>query len=533
MINQIIKWINKNRKEFYILFLILALGTFFRLFRIGEYMTFLGDEGRDAIIVRRLLVDFDPILIGPGTSIGNMYLGPLYYYLSAPFLFLANYSPVGPSVMVAVLGIATIFLIWYISRIWFGKTAAVVASLLYSLSPVIIIYNRSSWNPNIMPFFSLLTIYSLWKIWKESKYRWFAVMGVSLAFVLQSHYLGLLLVPTIIIFLILKYLNLKNIIEVDSMRRINQSATKKIFFKHLFFGVLVFFALMSPLLIFDIRHNFMNYNAIKTFFTQRETTLSVKPWKSLPNLLPIARDNISARIVSGTNLFVGTVSLNIMTLAVLGYFIVNVFKIKNMFLVIAADNNKHNSFAIMMVWIFVGIIGLGLYKQHIYDHYFGFLYPAIFIFIGWIAQTVYNLHFDGLKIIVSAWVILLLGTYFVNSPLRGEPNHQMYRAQKVAEIIKNDTNDSKFNLAVIAERNYEDGYQYFLEKDLANIVDIDALRLSETTGEYLYVVCEITEEKCDPVNSPKAEIANFGWSKIVNKWGISGVTVFKLGHVEK
>src|SRR3972149_11757908 len=101
------KWIKENRREAAILALILLVGAYFRLYRIDEYMTFLGDEGRDALVVRRLLVNADPILVGPGTSIGNMYLGPIYYYLMAPALFLANFSPVGPSIMVALFGIAT------------------------------------------------------------------------------------------------------------------------------------------------------------------------------------------------------------------------------------------------------------------------------------------------------------------------------------------------------------------------------------------------------------------------------------------
>src|SRR4030043_719133 len=193
-------WIRNNRKEFILLALILALGAFFRLYRISEYMIFLGDEGRDAVVVRRLLVNFDPILVGPGTSIGNMYLGPLYYYMMAPALFLAGFSPVGPAVMVALFGVATIFLVWYTARIWFGKTASIVSSLLYAFSPVVIIYSRSSWNPNIMPFFAILTIFSLWKIWKEERYKWLIITGISYAFVLQSHYLALLLAPTILLF---------------------------------------------------------------------------------------------------------------------------------------------------------------------------------------------------------------------------------------------------------------------------------------------------------------------------------------------
>src|SRR3989338_2478474 len=117
-------WIKKNPAEFVFVLLIILLAAFLRLYRISEYMTFLGDEGRDVIIVRRLLVDFDPILIGPGTSIGNMYLGPLYYYLMAPFLLLANFSPVGPAIMISLLGILTIWFIWFVVREWFPKNTS-------------------------------------------------------------------------------------------------------------------------------------------------------------------------------------------------------------------------------------------------------------------------------------------------------------------------------------------------------------------------------------------------------------------------
>ena len=153
IISNIKKWAKNNRTEFIFLLAILAVGAFLRLYRIGEYMTFLGDEGRDVIVVRRLLVNFDPILVGPGTSIGNMYLGPIYYYMIAPFLWLFNYSPVGPSVMVALFSVATIFLTWFVAREWFGKLAAFVAALFFAVSPTTIIFSKSSWNPNIMPFF--------------------------------------------------------------------------------------------------------------------------------------------------------------------------------------------------------------------------------------------------------------------------------------------------------------------------------------------------------------------------------------------
>ena len=83
MIENMVGWISKNRFEFIFLSLIILLAAFLRFYRLSEYMTFLGDEGRDALIVKDILYGVNFPLIGPPTSVGNMYLGPLYYYMIA------------------------------------------------------------------------------------------------------------------------------------------------------------------------------------------------------------------------------------------------------------------------------------------------------------------------------------------------------------------------------------------------------------------------------------------------------------------
>jgi len=131
---KITDFVRCNKKELIILGIILLIASFCRLYKISSYMTFLGDEGRDVIIVRRLLVEGHPPLIGPGTSVGNMYLGPLYYYMMAPALLLANFSPIGPAVMIAILGIITVAFVWWVGRIWFSKSAGLIAAGLYAIS---------------------------------------------------------------------------------------------------------------------------------------------------------------------------------------------------------------------------------------------------------------------------------------------------------------------------------------------------------------------------------------------------------------
>src|SRR3989344_2121363 len=272
----VLDWIKTNRIEAFLLVAILFLAAVLRLWRIDEYLPFLGDEGRDVRVVRRFLTDFDLMFVGPRTSIGDMYLGPLYYYLISPFLLIWNFSPTGPAVFVAFLGVATVFLVWFVAREWFGKVAGIAASLLYAISPVVVGLSKHSWNPNIMPFFSLLSVYGMWKVWSKREYKWLLVLGISLAFVVQSHYLGLLLLPTLGIFWFLTLLMVRN--KKEEIKR---------FLVFSFFGFLVFALLMSPLALFDYKHGWRNAGAMKKFFTERQTTVSARPWTAIPTMWPV------------------------------------------------------------------------------------------------------------------------------------------------------------------------------------------------------------------------------------------------------
>lgn len=517
IIKTIVDWKKKNPKEFWVLVLILVVGAVMRLYRIGEYMTFLGDEGRDVIIVRRLIVDFDPILVGPGTSIGNMYLGPLYYYLMAPALALAGLSPIGPSIQIALLGVVTLFLVWWIGREWFGRSAAIVASGLYAVAPTVIIFSRSSWNPNIMPFFSLLSVYSLWRVWRSRDFKWLLVLAVSFAFVLQSHYLGLVLAPMVVLFWILTLIRLR---KARSKRR---EMNIKNYLRFTIYGLLIFALLMSPLLIFDYRHGWLNFTAMEKFFTERQATVSARPWTAIPKLWTIG-SQITSRLITGRNeSFGGLMTLIITAGSVLAGLKLIKGKLKN---------SANAALLLLFVWLGFALLGLGVYKQHIYDHYYGFFFAAPFLLLGRLSQGLVNRSRKIGAALVVVMFTLLIGVSITNSPLKDTPNKQLQRAEAVAAKVAEESKGEKFNLGVIAERNYEDGYQYFLEKDKFPVIDIDAQRADETITDQLFVVCELAHEKCNPVNDPSAAVANFGWSKVEEQWEIAGVILYKLVHTQ-
>ena len=483
-----------------VLIAILLIATLFRLWRIDEYLPFLGDEGRDVRVVTRFLKDFDLMFIGPRTSIGDMYLGPLYYYFIAPWLGIFNFSPTGPAVSVALTGIATIGFIYYVAKEWFGKTAAIVSSFLYAISPTVINLSKHSWNPNIMPFFALLCVYSMWRVWKHKEYKWLLVAGVSFAFVLQSHYLGLLLLPTLGILWVLGLLDVRS-----------KSHVRSRFFVLSFLSFCIFLILMSPLFLFDIKHNWQVTRSMTVFFTHRQETISARPWNAIPDIWPLWRNNVVTDLLTGMQK--GVLPL-IAALSTAIYSVQYVWR----------NKRRLNPGVLTILWIVVGMIGLGSLKQNIFSHYFGFLFPAPFLLLGSMAQSLWG----KFKWVVIASVAILAFFSLMNNPLKNPPQRQMQRVQEIDRKIIEESGGKPFNFGLVAEKNYDEGYLYFFELWKAPAKQADPQHPQESVTDQLFVVCE--NLPCNPTTSSKAEIAHFGSSKIETEWDIEGFKLYKLSH---
>lgn len=346
-----------------------------------------------------------------------------------------------------------------------------------------------------------------------------------MAIVLQSHYLALLLQPVFWLFLLLTFLRivipLNKKISPQTIKRTfsDKLPVLKVFFANLALGLIAFSVLMSPLLIFDARHGWRNVSAIHTFFTQRQTTVSIRPWTAIPEI-PMHFENTFSRLLSGFNKEVASLYVIIIASTLFLFFVKKVKKFNEV---------KVAAMFLVTVWLVVAYVGFGLYKQEIYDHYFGFIFPALFILVAGLFSIVSS--FRGGRVLAVLLFIPLAALNLNSHPLRYPPNNQLERTEAVAEYIKRDSNNEAFNFAVIAERNYEGAYEYFLEGD-GNFKRINPQQAKETITKQLYVACELPIEKCQPVGHPKAEIAGFGPSKIDKRENVMGVEVFRLVSVK-
>ena len=488
-------FLKKNRLEVALVTLIVFVALVLRLYKIDQFMTFLGDEGRDVRVLRDLLRG-NLVFIGPQTSIGNMYLGPLYYYLVAPTFLIANYNPVGPAIQIAFIGTFTVFLTWAFGRKWFGKPAGLIAALLFALSPVAIVYSRSSWNPNPMPLFTLISVWGIWQVWAKKKFLYLSLVGVSMAFALQMHYLGLLLLPVLGIFWLL---TLKN--------TWSKSKIKLSLIKHTLLSIFCFLVLMSPLALFDLKHDFMNFNAFKTFFSDRQTTINLNPARSDRFSLILSQLSTDF-ILSNTKQF--AVPAGLLTLAGAVWLLLK--------------NKKNSGYLVLITWLFFGLLGLVVYKQHVYDHYYGFLFPAIYLLLGFGLASLATASQKAFKLLGVIALIILIGLSLSHSPVRQTPNNQLARTRQIIQLIIKESGDQPFNFGLIAKQNYDESYRYFLEYFHA-----PAFRGEDKITEQLFVACE-DGDKCQPEGNPAYQVAIFGPSHIVSEWNVGGIKVYRLFH---
>jgi len=509
MKKKIISWIGKNKIEFLILMVILLVAAFLRLYRIADYMTFLGDEGRDVLVVKRILVDHKWTLLGPTASVGGFFLGPIYYYFMIPFLWLFRLDPVGPAVMVALFGIATVFLVYKVGKEFFNREAGLIASLLYALSPLVIAYSRSSWNPNLVPFFSLLYIYSLYKAVKTADWRWWFVSGLCIGIGLQLHYLFTFLIPVGIVFLLickkglsyLKFWGLK------------------------LAGLIIGWA---PFIAFEIRHRFPNIRTLYNFiFHGKETGLvSMKFQERLGEIVFRLFSRLVFRFPPPEQYYRFSKNLLFSWRLVTGLSLVAALII----LIVQIAKKKKPEHLLLICWLTFGVGLFLFYKKAVYDYYLGFMFPLPFLLVGNLIS-----FFWEKKVSRLLAVLLFSGLVVFNwsgRPFKSPANRQLKQTETIAGIVFEQVGGKPFNFALITRQNSDHAYRYFLEiwgNPPVVIEDPQHDPERKTVTDQLLVVCEVAD--CKPLGHSLWEIAGFGRAEIVGSWPApGGITIIKLVH---
>ena len=118
--------ISKSKLAYLFLFLLLIVAFILRVWDINELLGFYYDQGRDALVIARLLQG-DVVLIGPTTGLTGIFLGPFYYYFMAPGYFIGGGNPVIASYWQSFFIILGYLLIFILLRLYFSIRAGIIA----------------------------------------------------------------------------------------------------------------------------------------------------------------------------------------------------------------------------------------------------------------------------------------------------------------------------------------------------------------------------------------------------------------------
>ena len=206
--NRVCIFLKKVPAHIFVLIAIIAVGMFVRLFDFHNLLDFGSDQANDATRVSAVLDGEEPWpYYGPDMSkSGNgaggrenrFRLGPMYYYFQIVSAEIFGGTPDAMAYPDALFSVLALPLFYYFVRRYFSVHISLALTALYATSFYSLTFSHSAWNPNSLPFFSLLLLLSLWNflVYREAVSWWWAVgLGVALGVGTQLHAITLALFP--------------------------------------------------------------------------------------------------------------------------------------------------------------------------------------------------------------------------------------------------------------------------------------------------------------------------------------------------
>lgn len=440
-----------KRFELIVIALIVAVGAFLRLYHLPNTLMFRGDQGRDAIIAKNILKEGDIALIGPVTSVGNMYLGPLYYYFMVPFLAMTYPDPVGPAYGVALVNILTIYMIYWVGKKTINTGTGIVAAAIFALMPMAIIYGRFSWNPNIAPFFSILIFYTLYRWWQTRSIKTFFGTAILIGLLAQTHYVSLTVAITVGLLWLSKLIKDKHLLTS---------------LKELGAGLLGFGITTLPLVIFDFRHDHIISNQFLNFFLSPEKHIGSAGFIKQINQIIDKAEYLLASLLHIPQSFSQDKWIMIAALILIAL------------LVIGFKFFKKTAPSILFVWLATAIVGTSFYSHVTFPHYLTYCYPILSLLWAYLVVELWQSKLRMLGTVIGIGLLGMLITSLSSVGWQGNGTRMLSKAVNSSLPFI----EEPYNIALLSDdKDYKGmSYRYFFETGGAKPKNLDDYTQLET-----------------------------------------------------
>jgi hypothetical protein len=498
----------KTKTYWVVIFFIILSAFFLRSYRIEETLMFLSDQGRDAIVLKRLVTFEKMVFVGPTTSIGNVFTGPFYYYLVAPFMAMWRLDPVGPAIGVAIINTLGLAILTYLTRKLFGGRIALVFLLLSAFSANQILQSRFSWNPNPLAVFSLGTCLAFFVARKTHKMIYYILTGILFGISLQLHYIAIAL-P----FVALGFLDFRKF----SFKFAANNAK-------LFGGIAAILGVtlitFTPLILFELKNGFIN---TKTFLNASKTgEVIAQNTTQIQRLADTARGYMLHSI--SYDIFDGQKAL--MAFVLLAGFVA----------MLAYRRSDDTSIFVrgLLFVILTNVLMLSRLETGRYVHYFNPSYLATFFICGYLFDLAYVTAKNKLLKIIPVLLFLILFGFFAIAQwphlsfILGPHTKytQLTHAKKVADYILSQKKTEKYQVVGLPFYETEGHYRYYLEVLGPRPMPADSLG----DPKELFVIChELDKKNCDIPGNAQWQLADF--QNRHPEWKLDGSVTKIIDHI--
>ncbi len=366
---------------------IILLGFFLRIYKLSEWMPFIGDYGWFYLSARDLVLYHKIPLVGITSSHTWLHQGPLWTYMLAILFFVSKFNPVMPAYLTAFLGTLTIWLVYKLGSILFSKRTGIIAALLCSTSPLIAMSDRTPYHTSIIPLFTALFIYSMCKWLKGNLYFFpLSILCLSILYNLE--------LATAILWLVISSFLFYGVLK-------HKMWGIKIFSpKIIFLSIFSFIIPMIPILIYDTSHSFVQtgrfalwtiYRAFSFLGYSGKHTISVGSLKDITDFLLTSY----SRLIFASN---SAIFLIILTFTIIFFFYQIYLQV--------TGKTKNKNMLIILLMISFPLVGYFI-TQTPSEAYLPILFCPIIIFTAILFDHLLN--FNKLKFIIYITIVLLVG----------------------------------------------------------------------------------------------------------------------------
>lgn len=436
-----------GKSVFIFLAVLILISAVLRFYRLPERQYWMIDEERDAFIVKRILVDKHPTLIG-GALPGGFYLAPGYFYVSALFYYLSNLNPLRMGDIAAFFGTLSTPLIFFVARRLFDQKVGILAAIFYTFSYLTVIYNRTWWPLTFSPIVALVCYWSLYQIIKYKKLGWVPMLSLALIIGVQSDPSNIsLLILTIVVWIIFKL---------------------PIRVKPVILAIGLFIIAHTPLLFFDLRHDFLNTRALAKFFAgQTGAGINFDLRTFFESLLLLPRSFSRFLWVFGEkDVAVQIVPVEVYTEAKYSaiplVFLILVIVILTLFFVRFVKEEKKN-LGIFIIGLHMLVAVFGIILQNFFFGNWNFewlmqvLFPAYAIVFALFVNRLFKYNCFQLP----TYLALVLFAIFSAKTIIQSPNSfNLYDKMRTVEFVAEKVGKDNFSLDSIGQNFALGGYRY-------------------------------------------------------------------------